>query len=210
VREPEDVPLAKHGGVARTGRIKGVAFREFATWYATHVSAEHTRSVVLTLAKRHPNVFDPDRPGYGILATRWYEASLVHSFLDQLLASHSKQELDGLTQAAAIDIMRNTINGVYKFLFSTFASPKLYARHANKLWGLHYDTGTASVELRNETEAFARYADWNGHHPVICRLNMSATVPIYAAMGCVNTRWQKLGCVEDGRSACEMLIRWDR
>lgn len=193
----------------RLGRVKGVAFREFAMWYATHVNADHTRSVVRALAAEYPDVFDSDRPGYGILATRWYDASVVHAFLDQLLVSHNRRDIERLAQAAAIDIMNRTINGVYKFLFSAVASPKLYARHANKLWGLHYDTGTAHIELRGETEAFARYADWDGHHRIICQLNMSAAVPIYDAMGCANTRWEKLACVSDGHAACEMLIRWD-
>lgn len=194
----------------RAGRIKGVAFREFAVWYATYVDADRARSVVRHLSEAHPDVFDWDRPGFGILATRWYDASVVHAFLDRLMASHNTAEIDRLTQAAATEIMNNTINGVYKFLFSTFASPKLYARHASKLWALHYDTGTAVVELRGDAGAFARYADWNAHHPIICKLNMSATVPIYQAMGCANTRWQKLACVGDGQPACEMSIQWDQ
>lgn len=190
------------------GHIKGVAFREFAAWYAENVSANHVRSVVAALEPQHPNVFDSERPGYGILATRWYDARLVHAFLDRLVGPHGGEDIDQLAQAAATDIMNHTLTGVYKFLFSTFASPDLYARHANKLWSLHYDTGTTTVE-KEPAGALVRYTDWHGHHPLICKLNMSATVPIYSAMGCRNVSWRKLSCVDSGQSACALSIRWD-
>lgn len=201
--------MTEHAIVEGAGNIKGVAFREFADWYADNVSADHIRSVVETLNPLYPNVFDASRRGFGILATRWYAAELVHAFLDRVVINHQGADIDELTQSAANDIMNKTLSGVYKFLFSAFATPQLYARHANKLWSLHYDSGVASVETVTETEARARYTNWRGHHPLICRLNMSATVPIYRAMGCPNVRWTKVSCIQDGATACAMVVRWD-
>lgn len=191
------------------GHIKGVAFREFAVWYGEKVSADHVRSVVAGLEVSHPNVFDAARPGFGILSTRWYEARLVHVFLDRLVGPGGGEDIDRLAQDAANDIMGRTLSGVYRFLFSTFATPQLYARHANKLWSLHYDSGSTNVEQGRDCYAIARYTDWRAHHPLICKLNMSATVPIYGAMGCRNVRWVKTACVDEGNAACEMQIRWD-
>lgn len=191
------------------GHIKGVAFREFAVWYAKRISADHINTVVGNLEATYPGVFDRTRSSFGILATRWYDARLVHVFLDRLVSRAGGADLDKLAQDAATEIMGNTLSGVYKFLFSTFASPSLYARHANKLWSLHYDTGAVTIEARGDREALGRYDNWRSHHPLICRLNMSATLPIYQAMGCANVSWSKLACVDDGAAACEMLVRWD-
>lgn len=201
--------MTRYEGADGPGRIKGLAFREFAIWYAEHVDADHTSSVVRELEPVYPNVFDVGRRGYGILPTRWYEARLVHRFLDQLVGPQLDSEIDRLTQAAANDIMGRTLSGVYAFLFSALASPELYARHANKLWGLHYDSGTSAIVQQSATEATLRYAGWRGHHPLICRLNMAAAVPIYQAVGCTNVRWTRLACVDHGKPMCEMLVRWD-
>lgn len=195
--------------VLNPGRIKGVAFGEFATWYAAHVSADHVASVARSFEEMHPLLFDATRAGYGILATQWYDARLVHAFIDRLVSGRSA-EADKLAQAAANDIMNRTLSGVYRFVFSTFATPSLYARHAQKLWNLHYDSGTVSIDASREGEAHATYSDWRGHHPMICRLNMSATVPIYAAMGCKAVKWKKLACVDDGQASCAMLVTWQR
>lgn len=196
--------------VETLGHIKGVAFREFATWYAEHVSAEHVRTVVRNLEPVYPNTLDAERPGYGILATRWYDAGLVHAFLDRLVAPHGGADVDRLAQDAALAIMNHTLSGVYKFLFSTFATPDLYARHVNKLWSLHYDSGTTVVEKRGDDDTVVRYLDWKSHHPLICKLNMSATTPIYTAMGLADVSWRKLSCVSEGQTACALSVRWRR
>lgn len=194
---------------ASLGHIKGVAFREFAVWYGENVSENHVRAVVRALEAAHPDVFDSTRPGFGILSTRWYDARLVHAFLDRLVGPGGGDDIDRLAQSAANDIMGRTLSGVYRFLFSTFATPQLYARHANKLWSLHYDSGTTSIEPQRDGEAVALYRDWRGHHPLICKLNMSATVPIYGAMGCRNVRWVRTACVDQRDSMCAMRIHWD-
>lgn len=194
---------------SQLGRIKGVAFREFAVWYADNISAPRVREVVLSLDHHYPNLLDADRPGFGILVTHWYPAELVHAFLDHLAEPHTAAELDRITQDAATDIMNRTLSGVYKFLFSAVASPSLYAKHVGKLWGLHYDTGTVANEHVRDTEALMRYVEWHSHHPLICKLNMSASIPIYAAMGCKNVRWRKLACVSEGQRACALSVNWD-
>lgn len=199
----------RSSSAAGLGNIKGVAFREFAVWYANNVSRNHVQSVVAALEPLHPNTFDSTRDGYGILATRWYDARLVHTFLDRLVVPGGGHDTDQLTQTAATDIMGRTLSGVYKFLFSTFASPQLYARHANKLWSLHYDTGVVTVEQGREPVATVRYTDWVGHHPLICKLNMGACLPIYSAMGCRNVGWSKKSCTDDGDHSCQMTVRWD-
>jgi hypothetical protein len=110
--------------------------------------------------------------------------------------------------------MGRTLRGVYKFLFSAFATPELYARHAQKLWSLHYDNG--SVHIDNEPRqganniAHARVTRWISHHPFVCKLNGAATLPIYEAMGCHDVRWDTTACQSKGDDYCEWLVHWSR
>ena len=110
--------------------------------------------------------------------------------------------------------MGNSLRGVYKFLFSTFASPDLYARHAQKLWTLHYDNGAVLIENGPDEGprrvASSRIVRWISHHPFMCKLNGAATVPIYQAMGCRDVVCEAVACVERGGDHCGWHASWTR
>lgn len=99
------------------------------------------------LQQAYPSDVDPERSGGGFLASRWYPAELVHALVDEMIAGRSQAGQDALAKHAASVIMGRTLRGVYKFLFSTFATPDLYARHAQKLWSLHYDNGSCTSTI---------------------------------------------------------------
>jgi hypothetical protein len=197
------------GEASPKGRIKGVAFGEFVAWYARTHGTGHLDDIVTELDARYPSTFDPERDGYGILASRWYPAHVVHDLLDGITAEHASTELDRMAQLAADAIMARTLKGVYKFLFSTFASPELYAKHVSKLWALHYDSGRVVLEPGGPNTWSARYEHWAGHHPFICRMNMASSVAIYGAMGCRNVTWSKTACISDGDPACGSRIHYE-
>ena len=157
----------------------------------------------------HANVFDLDREGFGVLPSRWYPAEVVHDLLDRLIEDRPPGELEQLAREAAYDIMSKSLKGVYGFLFSTLASPERYARHIDRVWQMHYDSGNVSITpTDNPREWRARYASWRGHHPFICKLNMAAAVPIYETMGCKHVTCTQTSCVANGADQCESLIRF--
>ena len=129
-----------------------------------------------------------------------------------MIAGRSAVEQQQLAQHAASVIMGHTLRGVYKFLFSTFATPDLYVRHANKLWALHYDNGVVQVENKPRSDrnhsAHSRIERWQSHHRFVCMMNGAATSPIYEAMGCKGVHVERLACVSDGSAACEWLVHW--
>jgi hypothetical protein len=192
--------------VSGRGHIKGAAFGEFVAWYAVHGDAAELREAIDHVELEHPGTFDPDRDGFGILSSRWYPAELVHALLDRIVEGKPATVLQQIADRAARDIMTKTLSGVYRFLFSTFATPERYARHAGRLWEMHYDSGEISIEAVDGGWR-SRISGWGGHHPFICRLNMAATVPIYEAMGCRDVSYRRLACVSDGAPACESRVK---
>lgn len=157
---------------------------------------------------RFPGFFDPARATFGVLASQWYPAVVVHTVLDELTRGLSADELQNLARKAADGIMSNTLRGVHRTVFATFVSPARYLRHIETFWRLHYDTGSALVTARTPTEHHVIYRDWTSHHPFACQLNMASALPIYSAMGCHHVAYKILGCVSRGQARCETEISW--
>ena len=188
--------------------------REFVLYCEQHDDRERVQRALRGLLEAYPRMVDPSRSGGGILASRWYPAELVHVLVDQLIAERGEAELKSLAQHAADVIMRRTLSGVYRVLFSTFATPDLYARHAARLWSLHYDNGLVEVSNKprkgGHHEAHSRISRWLSHHRFICMLNGAAARPIYELMGCDNVHYDTLACVSRGDPSCEWLVHWSR
>jgi hypothetical protein len=198
--------------VVLKGHVKGGVLRDFVLFCEQHDECARFERALRALAEAYPKDVAAGRSGGGFLSSRWYPAELVHVLVDEIIAGRSPAEQDELAQRAAKVIMSRTVGGVYKFLFSTFATPDLYARHAQRLWSLHYDSGSVQIDNRpregSNSAAHARVARWNGHHPFVCKLNRAATIPIYEAMGCRDVRCDTIACVSNGDDDCEWLVRW--
>ena len=146
------------------------------------------------------------------MASRWYPAQLVHVLVEAVVAGRSEAEQVALAARAAEVIMSRTLSGVYRFLFSTFATPELYARHSGKLWALHYDNGRVHIDNKPREGlhgvAHTRVERWLSHHPFICKLNGASGKPIYEAMGCTDVRAETIACVSKGAAHCEFIVHW--
>lgn len=190
------------------GRIKGVVIREFAQWHGERFGREPFAAAVRSTEPLYPGVLDAKREAYGLLASMWYPAPLVHGLLDYLTDGVTDAELTRLAEDAANVIMGRTLRGVYRTMFRMVASPDRFARFGHSLWGQHYDTGRNDIERVDVRIHRVRYIDWHGHHPFICRMNMAASRPIYEAMGCRDVHYVPQGCVTHGAAVCENVIRW--
>lgn len=186
--------------------------REFVLFCEQHDDRARIERALRALHEAYPADVDCERPGGGFLASRWYPAELVHVLVDAVIAGRDEADQTALAARAAGAIMGRTLSGVYRLVFSTFATPELYARHAGKLWALHYDNGSlqTAIERRDRTHAVAhtRVTRWLGHHPFICMLNGAAGKPIYEAMGCRDVRSETVACVARGADHCAWLTHW--
>jgi hypothetical protein len=194
--------------VGARGKIKGSAFAEFLNWYEKRFGRDPVIGALAGAEQSFSFEIDRTRHGFGILASHWYDAEIVHCVLDQLAARHSKSELDALALDAADAIMTKTLRGVYRAVFALAVNPARYAQHVEKLWRLHYDTGVPLILAPDAHQHRVSYKDWKSHHPIICRLNMASARPIYSAMGCSNVRYERIACVSEGATHCESTITW--
>jgi hypothetical protein len=194
------------------GHVKGLVLREFLLFCEQHDDRTRVLRALGALDRAYPNMLDPEREGGGVLSSKWYEAELVHVLVDTIVEGRSEAERATLARRAARLIMGRTLSGVYRFLFSTFATPELYAKHVNKLWSQHYDSGVVKVENRAReglsNVAHVTLLRWLSHHDFICRMHCEAAVPIYEAMGCRDVRCERIACVGEGAVQCEWLVHW--
>ena len=194
--------------LSELGRIKGLAFSEFLRWYGERHGRARIVSAIELLQDRYPDAFDVSRPGFGVLASHWYPAELVHALLDRITEGASPADLDDMALEAAQAIMSKTIRGAYRALFALLVSPARYAKYIGKLWNLHYDSGEIIIDKATLGSHRMKYKGWRSHHPFICRMNMAAAFAIYETMGCEGVEVQRLGCISDGDACCENLITW--
>ncbi len=186
------------------GRIKGTAFREFVLWYRSRFGSARL-SALPARVREHLSAAASD---LGVLPNVWYPAGVVHELLDLLTADMDDEQADAVAQEAAIHVMNKTLRGVYRAVFDLFVTPERYSKHIDKLWALHYDNGRPLVETLAPSEHRITYSAWRSHHPFICRLNMSAAVPIYSAMGCKAVTWKRVACKSKGGDHCASHVRW--
>ncbi len=192
------------------GRIKGVAFGEFLSWYELRRDCDRVRRAVIDVAASYPGQLDPIRPTFGVLASEWYPAEMVHALLDRLIAGHSPEELSAMALDAADHIMQRTLRGVYRTLFQFLATPNRHLRYAGRLWSMHYDNGSIVTRKNSETSHSFTYVSWTSHHPFICSMNMAASRPIYSLMGCQDVMHERIRCVSSGAANCENIVSWRR
>ncbi|HVU05809.1 MAG TPA: hypothetical protein VHE30_28870 [Polyangiaceae bacterium] len=192
------------------GRIKGVAFAEFLSWYDLRRERGRVARAVREVAEIFPGEIDPAASNFGVLASRWYPAEVVHALVDRVVAGVPEPELVRMADDAAEYIMGRTLRGVYRTIFSMIASPSRYLKYVDRLWSVHYDTGHLVGTTISERCHQMDFVDWRSHHSFICRMNMAASRPIYVAMGLGGVTYQRLACVSDGHSHCRNVIRWEK
>ena len=87
-------------------------------------------------------------------------------------------------------------------------TPERYAKHAHRLWGHYYDTGDFQIRLTSPSSTQTVIRSWRSHHPILCDMNVAAADVIYAAIGCLDVRTERLECVGHGDARCEYRVTW--
>ena len=192
------------------GNIKGAAFRQFIAWWEeTQGPASLVTALEAARAQNLGKSLTTEREALGILPSTWYPAELVHALLDSLLKDVDHRTRQAMANEGADVVMKSTLSGVYKAVFSMLASPRLFATYIQRMWNMHYDSGIVTIEQEPMLHR-TRYIDWHSHHPFICQLNMASARPLYMAMGCTSVDVQPVGCVSQGADQCQFIVRWEK
>jgi hypothetical protein len=189
--------------------IKGSAIRGFVEAF----EKRHGKEVIRRMAASAPPDLrahlDPDDPTTQLMAASWYPARLAHLMLDALAEDHSEQEIERLAKEASREIVRNSMNGAYHYIFQKLATPQMYALLLPRMWRQLHSTGERSLTLLGPGRAESRIARWPGHHAVLCMLTNQFMCAIFEEMGCRNVRWKRRTCVSrDGGTECITDVTW--
>jgi len=194
---------------AGSGRIKGVALRQFLVWYQGKLGEAAFGALFASLSPDLSKQVDIGSEALGIRASHWYECRLIHGILDALTADMSEAEKLALTVEGSQAVMDHTLRGVYRSLFEWMANPKRYARHGNKIWSTYYDSGDFEIEsFEDERRAVCMIRDWSSHHPILCDMNRGASTAIYRAMGLAGADCAREACVSRGANECRFVTTW--
>lgn len=190
------------------GHIKGSAIRELVLWYERRHDASLLRAVARAMPAELDAQLEPDAPGLGILASRWYDARVVHLLLDATVARHPPAARDALLREGLREAVRHSSKGIYAFVIAQIASPELYARNIQRFWSLLQDTGERRIELLGHREALSITRRWAGHHPLACRVNQHTMATLLELMGHTEVSFEKEACVSDGERECRYRFAW--
>jgi hypothetical protein len=186
---------------------KGAAIRSFLSWYERR-DKKRLLAALDVVPPEHRAMLDASRDALGVLPSVWYPSPLVHGLVDGVTGGMSEDELSRLAEDGAEVIVRESMTGIYKMVFSLLVTPERYAKNANRIWKMFHDSGTTEIAIVGPAEQRARISGWRGHHPFICRLNRASTAELYRAMKCKNVVLTDEKCVSRGHDVCVSRIVW--
>jgi hypothetical protein len=213
---PSGSPLPGPLGARRTSRppaapshIKGFAIERILHWYAKQHGDEKVRELVLALPLDMLGVLDLDHHTFGVIASEWYPAPLVHRVFDDMARGLDGAAREEFVRGGAEAVVRAGLRGVHKVLFQLFMNPTRYASRAQSLWERYYDTGTMEKTIEGPGRHHTTLRDWTSHHPLLCEINAHSARIVYQELGCRNVNVERTGCVSRGHLACTQVITWD-
>ncbi len=182
--------------------------RELVLWYERRHDAGLLRAVAAAMPAELDAGLDPTAPGLGILASRWYDARVVHLLLDASVAKHPPSTRDALLREGAREAIAHTTRGIYAFIVTKVVSPEMYAQNISRLWGMIQDTGERTIDLVGPREAVSITRHWKAHHPLACRVNQHTMAAILELMSKKDVRFEREACVSEGASDCRYRFTW--
>jgi tRNA A-37 threonylcarbamoyl transferase component Bud32 len=193
---------------ATRGRVKGTALRAGVAWFA-ETYGEPGMSRVLELASPAlAQVLRKDDFAFGLIASGWYETSLVGELLALIDRVASPADPEAFAAKIADAIANDNVNGVYRALFRLVASPPLLEANSQRVWRTYVDEGTLTVNLKGPGAFEARVRGWTRHDAVVCRMIQYMIERLLRAVGYSGLVVERTQCVSDGDPHCTFEGNW--
>lgn len=188
--------------------VKGAAIREVVRWYARRHGPAAMAELVAQMPPDVVKQLDPSEEALGILASKWYEARVVHALLDGVAVQYPPGERASVLKAAAREAVGTSMSGVYKFVVAQIVTPSFYARNIQRLWRMLHDGGKREIVIDRPGHATSRTWDWPGHHPLLCEIAIETMCAIFELTGCKDVQARRTQCVSHGAHECVAEVRW--
>jgi hypothetical protein len=189
-------------------KIKGAAIREVVRWYARTKGRDELGRAVATMPPQFAAQLDPSDDALGLIASNWYDATLVHAMLDAIVGPYPAGDRSALIRSAAREAVKTSMNGVYKFVIAQIVTPSFYARNIQRLWAMLHDGGCREIRIVREGLAISRTWDWPGHHPLLCEVTVETMCAIFELTGRTDVVARRTQCVSHGAHECVAEVRW--
>ncbi len=188
--------------------VKGAAIREVVRWYARQHGPAAMAELVTHMPADVVAQLDPSEEALGILASKWYEAHVVHALLDAVAAQYAPAERPAILKTAAREAVGTSMSGVYKFVVAQIVTPTFYARNIQRLWRMLHDGGMREIVIDRPGHAISRTWSWPGHHPLLCEITIETMCAILELTGCKDVHARRTHCVAHGAHECVADVRW--
>jgi len=209
---PGSVAAPRSSGSIRVaparGRIKGTAMRAGLLWFAESYGEALLARVPAQASPELRSLLRVGDPAFGIMASAWYETSLMGELLDLLDRVAAPEDSREFASRLAAAVARDNVNGVYRALFRLIASPPLLEANAQRVWGTYIDEGTLTVRVLAPGSFEGRVRGWSHHHQTVCLLLRPFIEHLLRNIGysaCVVERTQ---CVDKGDGQCLYVGNW--
>jgi serine/threonine protein kinase len=206
------MPAARSSGSIRVaaarGRLKGTAVRAGLLWFADTYGDALLARVMDHASPELRSLLRPGDPAFGIVASTWYETSLMGELIDLLDRVAAPDDSRELASRMASAVARDNVNGVYRALFRLIASPKLLEANAQRVWSTYVDEGTLSVRIIAAGSFEARIRGWTHHHVTICRLLRPFVEHMLRGVGYQALVVERVQCVDDSDGQCMLHGTW--
>ena len=190
------------------GRIKGTSVRAGLLWFAESYGESLLPRVYDQASPELRSLLRAGEPAFGIMASAWYETSLMGELLDLLDRIAVPDDSREFASRLASAVARDNVNGVYRALFRLIASPPLLEANAQRVWGTYVDEGTLTVRVLAPGSFEARVRGWSHHHSTVCALLRPFVEHLLRAIGYNALVVERTQCVDSGDGQCLFLGTW--
>jgi serine/threonine protein kinase len=207
---PEATSSSTSVGVASSrGRVKGTAVRAGLKLF-TEAYGDTGFERVLELASPELRaLLQKGDPGFGIIASGWYETALVGELLELVERVASPADPELFLETVAEAIARDNVGGVYRSLFRLVASPPLLEANAQRVWRTYVDEGTLTVRLVGKRSFEANIRGWTRHDATVCRMLRPMLERLLRATGYAGLVVRRTQCVANGEATqCTFVGQW--
>jgi hypothetical protein len=203
-RPPPSATRAK----AAKGRIKGTALRAGLAWFADAYGQPGLARVVELASPELKGILRSKDPGFGLIASGWYDTQLVGELVELLECVASPSNRASFGSSVGDAIARDNVGGVHRALFRLVSSPPSLEANAQRVWRTYVDEGTLSVRMRGEGVFDARVRGWSRHHPSVCRTLRAMLESSLREVGYTALVLERTHCVGLGDTQCVFDGKW--
>jgi serine/threonine protein kinase len=205
---PSTPPRRQSSGTLRAavrGRVKGTAIRTGLLWYAQKYGPEVIAGVVERASADARALVRLDDPGFGIVASGWYDTPQVGellTMLEEAAGIEDEEESIAYSNALASAIAKDNVSGVYRSLFRLITTPPMLEANAQRVWRTYVDEGTLIAQSPSKGELRFEVRSWTRHHAQLCRLIGYVIQHVLRAVGYDSLVLERTQCVSQGDVFC--------